>query len=221
MKKLMPLAASIALILVAGIFASAGSMAWFTDTEQIGQSTFTAAYLDLELSDSASLPFVVTNLVPGDSGSDYKTLTNTAGSIDGELDVSITNYVESENDCIEPEVEAGDPGGAGDLHLVLRIAMFIDVNQDQTYNSGDIELCYEGSQQTYPGNAGGNLHYSDPTNFAGRTYDDIITMTGGSSVDIVVAYNFPHDTYPKADAIVMTDSLSFDIDVSLEQVGTP
>jgi len=221
MKKLMPLAASIVLILVAGMFASAGTMAWFIDPEQIGTNTFTAAYLDLQLSGSSSLPFVLANLVPGQSGSDYKTLTNTAGSIPGELDVSITNYVESENGCLEPEVSAGDPGGAGDLHLALRIAMFIDVNQDQTYNSGDVELCYEGSQQTYPGNAGGNLHYSDPTNFAGRTYDDIITMTGGSSVNLVVAYKFPHDTYPKPDAIFMTDTLSFDIDVSLEQVGTP
>jgi predicted ribosomally synthesized peptide with SipW-like signal peptide len=212
---------SIAVICMMLFAVGVGSQAYFVDTEEIGTNSFTAAQLDLELSPSASLPFVLADLLPGDSGSDYKTLTNTAGSVDGELDISITNYVEDENGCIEPEVEAGDPGGAGDLHLALRIAMFVDVNQDGTYNSGDIELCYDGSQQNYPGNAGGNLHYSDPSNFAGRTYDDIITMSGGTSVDLVVVYNFLNDSYAKADAIFMTDKIEFDITASLEQVGTP
>ena len=145
---------------------------------------------------------------------------NVTGSM-AELDVKITNYVEDENGCIEPEEEAGDPGGQGDLHLALKVAIFIDKNQNGVYDSWDLELCYEGSVQTYPGNKGGDLHYSDPQKFAGRTYDDVITMSPGEEVNLVVAYKFPHDSYAKPDAIFMTDKLSFDIDVSLEQVGAP
>lgn len=226
MKKLMPLAASIVLILVAGMFASAGTMAWFTDAEQIGTNTFEAAYLDLELGPS-SLPFTVGNIVPGDSGSDKKTLTN-IGTIAGDLDVSITNLVQYENTLTEPELNPGygtadyEAGpNAGELKFFLLIAVFIDVDQDGTFNTGDYQLAYNGQKAVYPGFWGGVFHYSSVDSML-PGWDDVMTMTAGSSVDLVIMWQFPTGNTPNYSSnIAMTDSLSFDIDVSLEQVGAP
>lgn len=49
MKKIMPLAASIALILIAGMFAGAGTIAYFSDTENAGNPGFRAKILDIRV----------------------------------------------------------------------------------------------------------------------------------------------------------------------------
>jgi len=114
MKKLMPLAASILLILVASVFASAGTLAIFTDTETSVGNTFTAGILDLKVDDADS-PVVPWSMGPMEPRETYftgfKTLKN-VGNVDGNLTVTITNLICNENGREEPEKAAGDPAGA-------------------------------------------------------------------------------------------------------------
>jgi len=139
---------SLAVIAAVSAIAVGGTVAYFSDTETSTGNTFTAGSLDLVLAPGTPLPFTVSNVAPGQSGTGKATLTNATGSIDGALDVKLTNLVESENSCVEPETAAGDPdcsAGAGDLGLdSLQIAVFVDVNKDGVWNDGDIKLAYSG-----------------------------------------------------------------------------
>jgi predicted ribosomally synthesized peptide with SipW-like signal peptide len=191
------------------------TMAVMVDEEEVAGNTFTAGQLDLELANHVSMPFSASNLVPGDSGSGKVTLNSLAGNVNGNLSVAFTNYTQNENACLEPEVSAGDPCGDGDLGLVFQLAIFLDVNQNGVYNQGDgdIELEYSGNTNTTPG-----LQPARTNDFAGDSWADVLTMVGGDSVDLVVQYNFPHNGYAKPDAIFMTDQLSFDLEMTLEQL---
>ena len=220
MKKIMPLVASIMVILVSGMFAGAGTMAWFSDPEQAAGNSFTADELNLELSGTHSALFTVADIAPGESGHGTLTLTSTAGSMDGELDVAFTNLVQAENGLIEPEIEAGDYENGGDLYLSLVIAAYIDVNKSGVFDAGDIQLAYNGQQKAYPGFWGGDFHYSSVSSML-SPWNNIMTMAGGQSVDLVIMWELPTTwTYPNYNQnIVMTDSLGFDIELTLEQPG--
>jgi hypothetical protein len=216
MKKIL---SSIFTIFALTAIVAGGTQAVFVDTESVTGNTFAAGALDLELGGQESVPFDLSDLVPGQSGTGKFTLTNATGSIDGVLDVKLANLVESENGLVEPELAAGDYENGGDLGLEsLRIAVFVDVNQDGTWNSGDIKLAYNGqvipySQQNY-------LSYATPRNTVAG-WNNIMTMAADASVDVVInwevlsTWNYPNYNQN----IIMTDSLGFDIQTSLEQVG--
>lgn len=135
MKKIMPLAASIALILVAGIFASAGTLAIFTDMETGSGNTFTAGTLDLTLGGSITVPISLSDLKPGDGigGAEHSTISYqftvaNLGTLDGILTMTIVNVRNYENGRNEPEklvdTTGGIPGlGNGELgdYLIMKI----------------------------------------------------------------------------------------------------
>jgi predicted ribosomally synthesized peptide with SipW-like signal peptide len=211
------LSISILAILLVGVLAF-GAVAYFSDTEASTGNTFTAGTLDLQLQNPVNLAFNLEKIKPGDQGDGKVTLHN-AGNLSGDLIVKIQNLVEDENGVLEPETEAGDPGGAGDLGLALKMAMFLDMNGDGAYNAGDIELEYSGNTNTTAG-----LQFSSPRNYVGKDWsDDLLAddMPSGlgpnSSVDLVILWQFPHDAYVKPDAIYMSDTLSFDINIELKQ----
>ena len=159
--------------------------------------------LDPELGQT-SLPFNVTNVVPGQTGQGKVTLTNVAGSIDGKLDVSLTNVIDNENDMIEPETQSvmgigghmttGDyAGNGGELDFFLQFAAFIDVNRDGIFNTGDIQLAYGGQKSAYPGFWGGDFHYSGLYGML-PGWNDVTTLSGGQSVDLVVMWQVPTES---------------------------
>lgn len=211
---------SLAVIGVVSTAAIGATWAAFSDTEVIAGNTFAAGSLDLELGDMVSLPFELLGIAPGDTGEGKVTLTAAQG--DGSLDIRITNLVEAEDGCLEPETEAGDSGascGAGDLGLVLSMTMFLDVDQDGVYNqaNGDIELEYSGNTNTT-----GGLQVAQMRDFEGKDWsDDLLvdlpSLATDGPVDLVINWNFPHDGYAKPDAIFMTDTLAFDVEITLNQ----
>jgi len=218
---------SLAIIgIVAGIVVGA-TTAYFSDTETSAGNTFSAGKLDLELGAGNPIPFSVSNLEPGDNGTGKATLTNTAGSISGDLDIKIANFLQYENGITEPELHPGygtadyENGlNAGELNFFLQIAMFVDVNKDGIFNTGDYQLTYNGQKAAYPGFWGGSFNYHPvSSNLVG--WDDIMTMTGGQSVDLVIMWQFPTQSGDPnySQNIAMTDGLSFDVLTSLEQVG--
>lgn len=139
MKKLMPLVASIVLILMASIFASAGSMTYFIDTETSDNNLLTAGTLDLKVgaSDFEDDPNVVhislIDVKPGDTIHQYWTLKN-FGTIDGEPSIEFANIVNYENGRNEPEIAAGDT--YGDLDGELGGFLYVLMKWRQPVGSG-------------------------------------------------------------------------------------
>ena len=113
MKKIMPLCASIILILVAGMFVSAGTLTLFSDTET-SKGKFTAGTLDLKVDGVDNPKIVPWTMGPMEPGETYftgfKTLKN-VGNFNGSLTVTIKNLVCKENGLEEPEKVAGDKPG--------------------------------------------------------------------------------------------------------------
>lgn len=207
-----------AIVAVAAIAAGSTS-AYFSDSVAVEGNTFAAGSLDLQLASGNQIPFSVSNLMPGQTGTGKITLTNATGSIDGALDVKLANMVQSENGLTAPELAAGDYENGGDLHLSLVIAAFVDTNKDSTFNAGDIQLAYNGQSKVYPGFRDKALYYSPVTSML-TGWNDVMTMKADDSVDVVISYQLPANwTYSNyTQNIVMTDSLGFDILASLEQV---
>jgi len=101
-----------------------GTMSLFSDTETSSGNTFTAGTLNLKVGDNdpTTWNFAISNLKPGDSGSESVTVTNT-GTLDGKLSITFSNLVDAENVVYEPELPDTDADGelAEVLHLVITI----------------------------------------------------------------------------------------------------
>lgn len=111
MKKWM---AIISLLAVTAALVGIGAFGWFSDTETSNDNTFTAGSLDLKV-DGKDDPEVIhitrTNLVPGNLwATQYggQWVIRNAGTVGGNITVTIKNLKDVENGCIEPEVSAGD-----------------------------------------------------------------------------------------------------------------
>jgi predicted ribosomally synthesized peptide with SipW-like signal peptide len=212
---------SLAVIGIVGGTAVGLTTAYFSDTETSTGNTFTAGKLDLELGAGNPIPFNVANVYPGQTGTGKVTLTNTTGSLDGDLDIKIANFIQSEGGSLtEPEISAGDYDNGGDLYLSFNIVGYLDVDRDGVFDEGDIQLAYDGQKRAYLGFWGGDFHYASvPSNLTG--WDDVITLTAGQSVDLILMWQVPTEwTYPAYNQnIIQTDTLGFDILTSLEQVG--
>lgn len=208
-------------IAVVAAIAVGATGAYFSDSEIVAGNTFAAGSIDLEIGAGDEVPFTIANVEPGNSGTETITYSNT-GSLDGVLDVKQANLQEFENGCIEPEVQAGDPNcsaSGGDLGLVsLEIATFVDVNQNGVWDAGDIKLAYNG--QVIPYSVQNYLNYSTPRKTTAG-WNDIMTLSPGQAVNLVMDWRIRTDwNYPNySQNIIMTDSLSFDVQSSLEQVG--
>lgn len=130
MKKLMPLAASILLILVASLFTTVGTMAYFADAETSVGNSVAAGTLDLQVDDQDDpnvAHMTIEDMKPGDTVNLYWNLTN-VGSVCGQPSIEIANIVNYENGRTEPEkaVDAtgGNPGaGNGELGGTLYVQM--------------------------------------------------------------------------------------------------
>ena len=212
MKKTGTLALSIALILIAGMFASAGTLALFHDTETSKRNIFTAGTLDLKV-DSEDDPNVFhiefTDLKPGDGmgGAEHGLIkhnfyVNNVGTLDGELTITVKNVKNHENGRNEPERKAGDTGAPGELgeYLIMQL------------NSP----------------LGGFVYYSCPSpspNCAGNRRGHVIncweaqgaitvgTLSAGASALGVLEFMLPSTV----GNIIQSDSVVFDIEFYLEQ----
>jgi len=212
MKKIMPLATSIAIILIAGIFASAGTMAWFSDTETAYDNLVKAGTLDLKVggSDFVDDPNVVhvtlTNMKPGDGVGtaehytiQYQWILKNVGSLDGEVYIEIKNLIDYENGRTEPEKAndgtGGNPGpGNGELSQFLKMHINAPGGAGFIYLVGSCDHTL-----AYWANAGRLGPWSLPAN---------------SQIDpLVLEIALPEDV----GNVVQSDSVEFDIEFYLEQ----
>lgn len=194
MKKIMPLAASIVVILVAGVFASAGTLTLLSDTETSNGNTFTATSLDLKLDDGDVnvVKWTVNNMKPGSQAIRTFKLTN-VGTLAGYLDLENIVVTDYENGRIDPETNAGDiTDGVGELSSVVKINFFVDnAPSNGWYGVEDVYFFPNGFVNTLPTNfdlnepipAGGTIYISAQVNWW-STPNDNQAMTDSFVLDI-------------------------------------
>lgn len=121
--------------------AGAGTMAYFSDTEESTDNTVSAGTLDLKADggDSAVTTVNVSDVAPGESGSDSTSLSN-SGSIDGSVDLVFGSASNSEGD--NPESE-GDTSSPGDLGGVLEVTVSVGSTQ---VRSGTFNSVFDGTE---------------------------------------------------------------------------
>lgn len=143
-----PLIASMMVIMVASIFAGAGTMAWYSDTETSIGNVFTADTLDLKILvggkwygdnaiESAPAFFTVTDAKPGDRGSAVVGLQVDQDAWAKIWEIPTSN---AENDRNERELEAGDTRTGkwgGELDEYLYATMWLDYNHDGVHDPGE------------------------------------------------------------------------------------
>ncbi|WP_339104965.1 TasA family protein [Haloterrigena salinisoli] len=128
---------SIGLIGAGSAAAGAGTMAYFSDTEESTGNTVSAGTLDLELSTQANAPISVPDAKPGDTGNAVWQLNN-AGSIDGgDIELDVINVVSLENGYEDPEPVDDDGDGELDDYLKVEVGIDPDYANDTDLGDGD------------------------------------------------------------------------------------
>ncbi len=204
MKKILGLTIS-ALLVIGAV--GGGTYAFFTDTESSPNNTLTAGTLDLNIDggDIGVTTLSVGNVAPGDSGGDNSTLTN-SGSLSGELDISTSAAANT------PGGGGGEyEGGSGELGASANITMFIDVDQDSAWSSGDIGLKSDNTTYSHPT----ALAYDTIDNFASKSWNAVETMVATASDDFTVLWEIPTDV----DNTIQGDSVSVNVTFVLEQAA--
>jgi spore coat-associated protein N len=212
MRKILGL--TVAALLVMGLVGG-GTWAYFSDTEQSTGNTLAAGTLDLNINgaNSAVTMFNVSNLYPGDSNSAYATLSN-AGNLAGELDIALSAITNTESSG-STEYEADSVNGTnGELGAYLEVAIYIDINEDGSYDAGtDIGLKSDGTIYT-----SGSLDYDAINVYGGKSWDDVYTgtMANGVSDRFYIAYDLPTSVN---DNNCQGDGVGFSITFTLQQAA--
>ncbi len=215
---------SIMTIALVGALIGGGIYAYFSDVETSTGNTFTTGTLNLKVGDDdpTAVSINITDLKPTDTGTAATWLTKNIGSISGTLDVGIGSIFNNENTLTEPEDAAGDTtSGAtqGELGSLLKVAIWLDIDESDAWNSGDIALKSDGSTLTNGGSD--TLPYDYLDNYGGDSYSSVVTMTGDDSgaggtdeFQFIVDYDFPTDAN---DDRAQSDSAVFNITFTLNQ----
>lgn len=207
MKKILGLTVSAFLILA---IVGGSTWAYFSDTET-GSVSVTASTLDLDANgaDSAQTIVSVSNKAPGDSDNSSVTIKN-SGSITGELDISTGAVTNTES---SGSTENEQDGGDGELGAVAQIAMFIDVDESSTYNSGDIGLLSDNTTYTFATYT--TPQYATVNSYASKSWNASENMTAADQDKVYVLWQIP----TTADNTIQGDSISFTITFRLEQTA--
>ncbi len=202
MKKILGL--TITALLVIGVI-GAGTYAYFSDTESSTDNILTAGTLDLNINagNIAVTTLSVSNVAPGDFGSDNSTLKN-VGSLEGELDIS-TSAVTNTPGAGGTEYE----GGSGELGANAEIAMYIDVDQSSDWSAGDVGLKSDNTTYSF----GTPLNYAVVDNYGSKSWNASENMTATAEDDFLVLWQVPIG----AGNDIQGDSVSVNITFVLEQ----
>jgi len=220
MKKIMPLAASIAIIMIASLFAGMGTLAQFSDTETSENNVANAGTLDLEVAGSSSILHIsIGNLKPGDGmgGAEHGTISyqftvTNLGTLDGKLTMKVINVRNYENGRNEPELAVdstgGNPGlGNGELGAYLNMQVNFPGDPGFVYRSCSDPNCI-GNRRAHTINCWENVVID--SSMAGLPN---YLIKAGQSYLGVLEFMLPSDV----GNIIQSDSVEFDIEFTLEQ----
>ena len=211
---------SLSTIAAVAAIAIGGTVAYFSDTETSTGNTFSAGTLNLQVGnyDPTSVKITLSNMKPGDAANAATWLVKNTGSIAGKLTVGVGAITNNENDCIEPEQEGDSTCGAtdGELGANLKVAFWMDVNEDGYWSSGDYYLTFDGNKTSWATSDETTLPsaaYNILNNYGGKTWTDVQTNITGGAGNFRVEYDLPGGT----GNIIQSDSSVFDITFTLNQ----
>lgn len=215
---------SLMTIALVGVLVGGGIYAAFSDSEMTADNTLTAGTLDIKVGtdDPTTESIAVSNVKPTDSGNAATWPVNNIGSITGNLTIALGAITNFETTLTEPESSAGDAtSGAtqGELGTYLQVAVWLDVDESGTWNTGDIALNSDASTTTSTGVE--PLPYDALDDYDSDSYADVIVMTaddsgagGTDEFQFMVDYEFPNDAN---DDRAQNDSVSFNVTFTLDQ----
>ena len=218
MKKIIGL--TIAVLLIIGLVGG-GTFAYFSDTETSTGNTLTAGTLNLQVgaADPVTDKVTLANIKPTDSGNAAIWLTKNTGSLQGTFSVAVSAITDNENTITEPEANAGDVSPTGELGGLVKIAMWMDIDKDGTWSSGDYYLDSSSSAKvawssgaTLPAGA-----YFTVDSFGVKSFSSVQTVAATTDAgNFRIEYNFPNGG--ASDNVAQGDSSVFDITFTLEQI---
>jgi len=222
---------SLITIFAMGFTLALGTLAYFSDKEIIQGNILQAGTLNLEIgNDSQDISINLQNLAPGDKGIAKSLKLKNIGTIDGNLSVTLSQITNLENECVEPEIERNCQGSEsctgqdktcqeleGELGEYLKLAFWMDANEDGNWSSEDYYLKSDGTKVFWKDVDGNKLPqeaYESLNNFDGKTWNNIQKIGAGKETgNFKIEYFLPENT----GNIIQSDSVKFDIIFSLNQ----
>lgn len=184
-----------------------GTYAKYSDTEVSNTATVVAGTLNLEVGGSAaSVNYSFDNAYPGyTTGTGHGFVLTNSGSLPGVLHVYLVKDSDDENSLVEPETDISDPGLGGEIDNYLNIN--VDGNSfgyGGTVPWLGLQTAAVGDQVEIT-----SLIWGAPT---------ITIPAGGQYPAAPFELLFGWTISPDATNVIMTDSLSFHLKFTLEQV---
>jgi spore coat-associated protein N len=216
MRKILGLTLAAMLVLaLAGI----GTWAFFSDVESSSGNILTAGSLDLTIdggnSDVQLLTSSIGNIVPGDSGNASCVLAN-VGTIAAELDIAILNLTNDTVTTVDCEDDDGTDDG-GDLGEEVDMVLWIDADESGDFSDGDIELNHTGAN-AYNASTNTTLDMVAIDNYDGVSWDAAFaSLDENGGTNPAVTFKLDWDLPDATDNSIMTDTVTFDIEFTLEQ----
>ncbi|MEW6769865.1 MAG: TasA family protein [Bacillota bacterium] len=219
-------------VLLVAALAGAGTFAYFSDTETSTGNTFTAGTLNLQVGTSDptsakidSSTWASNGMKPGDTGNAATWLVQNTGSLAGDLAIGIGTVTNNENTRYEMETAAGDTSdNVGELSGFLKVAIWLDMDKDGKWDTGDKYLGDNGAVTT----AGSGITdqplpeaaYATLDTFSGESYTKTglgVNIAGNAEMgNFRAEYNFPSSDSPDDDQ-TQSDSAVFNITFTLTQ----
>jgi predicted ribosomally synthesized peptide with SipW-like signal peptide len=197
----------------------AGVFAYFSDIETASGS-FTSGTLNLQVgnSDPCTQTLTISNLKPTDSGTAANWLMTNIGSVNGTLDITLDAITNNENTRSEVETAAGDTTDTiGELGTLLKSAIWMDVNKDGVWSTGDYYLSSGGTKVAWvSGTTIPSAAYDILNNFGSKSYASIQTVNATADAgNFRIEYNFPNGG--SSDNVAQSDSCTFNLNFILNQ----
>ncbi|MFC2039082.1 TasA family protein [Chloroflexota bacterium] len=189
MKKILGL--TVAALMVMGLVGG-GTWAYFSDPESSPNNILTAGTLDLTIG-GANDPLnilTVSAAQPGASGSNSTTLAN-IGSATGNISIAISSITNTESSDDGTEfVNDSINGSFGELGAAAELAIYIDIDQNASFDASDVGLKYDGT--TY---SPSTLDYATVDSYASGSWSNIAQLaTSGAAAedDIYILWQIPY-----------------------------
>jgi predicted ribosomally synthesized peptide with SipW-like signal peptide len=215
--------ASLMTIFVVAAAATAGTVAYFSDTEAVEGNAFTAGTLDLTVgaTEPIGMPIALGNEVPGNSDLNLAVWAlKNDGTINGSLTITTSDVINDENTLYEMETDdITDGEDGGELGARATIAIWVDKGEPG-WSEGDYYLTSTEGMVEYNGEpALPIVAYEIVDNFASRTWaDKDIIEAGLDGGNFRVSYEWPNGYSEEQDNQAQSDKLEFDFGFKLNQI---